>query len=205
MATQYGTSPDLPDAGWPGPQAQGAGRGAASLGYLLAKVARGDREAFASIYDQAAGPVYSLLRRMTGDPSHSEDLTGEVLTEVWRTAPLFSPSAGSGMGWIMAIARRHAVGHVRAARAAASASGGQRPEAPGIVKELAEQAGVSPRGKQIPGGPPPQPEAQRQALLLIYYGGYTGDQVAGFLGVLPVTVSAWIRAGLTQLGSDPEW
>jgi RNA polymerase sigma-70 factor, ECF subfamily len=142
---------------------------------------------------------------MTGDPSHSEDMTGQVLIEVWRTAPLFSPSAGSGMGWIMAIARRHAVGHVRAARAAARASGGQRPEASGIIKELAEQAGVSPRGKQIPGGPAPQPEAQRQALLLIYYGGYTEDQVAGFLGVLPVTVSAWIRAGLTQLGSGPEW
>src|ERR1700677_4855977 len=102
---------------WPGPRAPGAGWGAASPGYLLAQVARGDRAAFASIYDQAAGPVYSLLRRMTGDPSHSEDMTGEVLTEVWRAAPLFSPPAGGGMGWMMAIARRHAVGQVRAALA----------------------------------------------------------------------------------------
>jgi RNA polymerase sigma-70 factor (ECF subfamily) len=205
MATQYGKSPNPADKGWPSTQPHGAERDVASLDYLLAQAARGDRAAFASIYDQAAGPVYSLLRRMTGDPSRSQDMTGEVLTEVWRTASLFSPSAGSGLSWIAAIARRHAVGQVRAARAAASASGFKQPEVSGIIKELAEQAGVSGRAKPARGGLAPQPEAQHQALLLIYYGGYTEDQVAGFLGVPPVTVSAWIRAGLTQLSSCPEW
>src|SRR6201999_1068727 len=82
---------------------------------LLARVARGDADALAAVYDQVADPVYGLVRRIIKDEARSGQVTEEILLEVWRTASQFNPSAGSGLAWVIAIAQRHAV---RAARPA---------------------------------------------------------------------------------------
>jgi RNA polymerase sigma-70 factor, ECF subfamily len=198
---------------WPKGHPRDSGRASvAAVDHLMARVAGGDHEAFAALYDHVAGTVHGLVRRMVGDQARSQDVTRDVLTEVWRTAPLFSPSAGSGMSWIMAIARRRAVGHVRAVRAAATVGqgkgagqGARRPQLSQIVDEVAERAGISPGGKPAPGGPAPLPEPQRQALLLVYHGGYTQSQVADLIGVPGDTVSAWIHDGLPRLQGRADW
>jgi RNA polymerase sigma-70 factor (ECF subfamily) len=86
---------------------------------LLARVARGDADALAVVYDQVADPVYGLVHRTVKDEARSEQVAEEVLLEVWRTASRFNPSAGSGLAWVIAIAQRHAV---RAARSPAGVS-----------------------------------------------------------------------------------
>lgn len=86
---------------------------------LLAQVARGDEQAFASAYDQLAGPVYRLIRRVVRNPAQSEEVAQEVLLEVWRTASRFDPAKGSAATWVMTIAHRRAVDRVRSATAAA--------------------------------------------------------------------------------------
>lgn len=157
----------------------------AAIELLLAQVAHGDSDAFAALYDQVAGTVYSLVHGMVGDRVRSEHVTADVLTEVWRTASEFDPAAGSGMSWIVAIARRRAVGHVQALRATDNG----RASLAQVIKEVAEQAGVS----------ADQPDPQRQALLLILHGGYSQGQVADLLVVPPGTVSAWLRDQLPRL------
>jgi hypothetical protein len=59
---------------------------AVSVDGLLARVAHGDAEAFAAIYDQVADAVHGLMRRIVGDQSRAEQLTAEALVEVWRSA-----------------------------------------------------------------------------------------------------------------------
>ena len=83
--------------------------GAVSVDGLLARVARGDAEAFAGVYDQVADEVHGLVRRIVGDKAKAEQLTAEALVEVWRSASRFSPAEGSGTDWVMAVARRRAM------------------------------------------------------------------------------------------------
>jgi RNA polymerase sigma-70 factor (ECF subfamily) len=206
MAAKHDEGSNSSDMGWPHEESRSDGRDrAAAVDHLLPQIAHGDQEAFASVYDYVAGTVYGLVRRMVEDPARSESLTRDVLTEVWRTASLFRPSAGSGMSWIMAITRRHVIAYVRTARPAAGSGVSWRPHLSQVVNDVAEQAGVSPRGEPTADGLAQLPEPQRQALLLAYYGGYTRDQVAEFLVVPPGTVSAWIRDGLPRLRGRAEW
>jgi len=175
---------------------------------LLGRVARGDRDAFAAVYDQVAGPVYGLVHRMVSDPARAERVTAEVLTEVWRTAPKFSQSDGSGTSWIMTIARRRAVGHLRTARKPAGRRA-RRPDLARIVEDISERAGLNRPGNPDAGLPDEAaglaalPESQRQALVLVCYGGYGQGQAAALLGVPAGTVAGWIREGLPLLAARP--
>lgn len=58
---------------------------------LLVRVARGDQDAFAGVYDAVSGPVLGLVRSVLRDPAQSEEVAQEVLVEVWRTAPVSGP------------------------------------------------------------------------------------------------------------------
>jgi len=194
MSVRQNTGPAAP--GWPDTPG--------GVDRLLGRVARGDRDAFAAVYDQVAGSVYGLVHRMVGDPARAERVTGEVLTEVWRTAAEFSPANGSGISWIMTIARRRTVGHLRTARKPAGRRA-RRPDLARLVEDISERAGLGRPGNPDAGLPDEAaglaalPEPQRQALVLVCYGGYGQGQAAALLGVPDGTVAGWIRDGLPLL------
>jgi len=163
--------------------------GAVSVDGLLARVARGDAEAFAGVYDQVADEVHGLVRRIVGDKAKAEQVTAEALVEVWRSASRFSPAEGSGTDWVMAVARRRAMSHAGAAgdgRTAGLWPSGAAAAAPEGA------AGSPPAGRCLASMPGPRREA-----LLLAYGGYTWRQLADLAGV----PAERLREGLPGLGS----
>src|SRR4051812_16099519 len=51
---------------------------------LLRQVAAGDETAFSALYDLVAGPVLGLATRVLRSHAQAEEVTQEVLVEVWR-------------------------------------------------------------------------------------------------------------------------
>src|SRR5690349_5768436 len=84
---------------------------------LMARVARGDQDAFASLYDVVAGPVLGIVRRVLRDRAQSEEVAQEVLVEVWRTAARYRPEKGSVMNWVLTLTHQRAVDRVRSVEA----------------------------------------------------------------------------------------
>ena len=193
METQRNTGPTPPDPAWPSTHS------IATVDHLLRRVARGDHDAFAAVYRQVAAPVYGLVHLIVGDPARAEQVTGDVLTEVWRTAPAFSPADGTGLSWIMTIARRRAAGHVRPGRGRAA----RGPRLDQLINDISERAGLNRRGDPAAARLAALPEPQRQALVLACYGGYAQAEIAGLLAVPASTVAAWIRDGLPAVASGP--
>ena len=76
-------------------------------------VARGDAGAFDAVYDQVAASVFGIVRRVIRDPAQSEEVTQDVLLEVWRNAAKFDQERGSATAWVMTLAHRRAVDRVR--------------------------------------------------------------------------------------------
>ena len=168
------------------------------LAGLLAKVARGDEAAFAGVYDHFAGVVYGLVRRVVRDPAQSEEVTQEVLLEVWRTASRFDPSLGSARSWLMTLAHRRAVDRVRSAQATAKREARAAVTAADydVVVEEVETRLDAQRVRRCLDS---LTELQRESVTLAYYGGYTYREVAALLGVAVGTVKTRMRDGLIRL------
>ena len=95
-----------------------AKRADADLDTLLTHVAKGDQAAFEALYDRLAASVYGLIRKVLRNPSQAEEVTQEVLLEVWRTASRFDRTRGGAATWVLTIAHRRAIDRVRAEEAA---------------------------------------------------------------------------------------
>lgn len=168
------------------------------LAPLLARVARGDQAAFATVYDHAAAQVFGLVRRVVRDPAQSEEVTQEVMLEVWRTASRFDPHRGSAMTWLMTMAHRRAVDRVRSGLAAAQ----REARAAVAVTDydvVAEEVETRLDAQRVRRCLDSLTELQRESVTLAYYGGYTYREVAGLLGVAVGTVKTRMRDGLIRL------
>jgi RNA polymerase sigma-70 factor, ECF subfamily len=168
------------------------------LAGLLAKVARGDEAAFAGVYDRFAALVYGIVRRVLRDPAQSEEVTQEVLLEVWRSASRFDPGEGSARSWLMTLAHRRAIDRVRSAEASAQREARAAMAAPDydIVAEEVETRLDAQRVRRCLDA---LTDLQRESVTLAYYGGYTYREVAALLGVAVGTVKTRMRDGLIRL------
>jgi RNA polymerase sigma-70 factor (ECF subfamily) len=168
------------------------------LAALLAKVARGDEAAFAAVYDGFAALVFGLVRRVVRDPAQSEEVTQEVLLEVWRTASRFDPGEGSARTWLMTLAHRRAVDRVRSAQASA-----QREIRAAVAATdydvVVEEVEARLDAQRVRRCLESLTDLQRESVTLAYYGGYTYREVAGLLGVAVGTVKTRMRDGLIRL------
>jgi len=168
------------------------------LDSVMYRVAAGDQDAFAILYDAIAPRAYGLIRRIVRDPALAEEVTQDALVEVWRTAYRFDKERGSAVGWILAIAHHRAVDRVRAEEAAADRerrAGTASVPFDEVIAEVTarlEQHAVRRCLRALTA-------IQREAILLAYYGGLTYRDVAERLGAALPTIKTRMRDGLIRL------
>ncbi|GED96301.1 ECF RNA polymerase sigma factor SigK [Gordonia crocea] len=172
----------------------------AELDDLLARVADGDRSAFAELYDQTSSRVYGMILRVLRDQGYSEEVTQEVYLQVWREAGAFRSSQGSAMSWLLTIAHRRAVDRVRSERSATARDTryGIR-ELVEVTESVEEDVLLRDAGRQTRRCIETLTDRQAEAVSLAYYEGLTYREVATTLSVALPTVKSRIRDGLMRL------
>ncbi|MCC8243393.1 ECF RNA polymerase sigma factor SigK [Saccharothrix luteola] len=174
--------------------------GDASAEELLCLVARGDDQAFERLYDLLAGKVLSLVRRILRDHAQSEEVTQEVLVEVWRTAARYDPERGSASAWVMTMAHRRAVDRVRSAQAATRREDvAARRDVETPFDAVSEQVAARIEQRQVRRCLSALTDLQRESILLGYFQGYTYPETASVLGIPLGTVKTRMRDGLIRL------
>lgn len=184
----------------PTPLHAGGGVPPSSAESLLQSTARGDEEAFGRLYDLLAPSAYGVIRRVLRDAMQAEEVTQEVLVEVWRTASRYDASRGSVTTWVLTIAHRRAVDRVRTEQASTdrerrAAFDDRRPTYDVVVEEVSERL----EHEQVRRCLSSLSALQREAVTLAYYAGYTYREVAGLLDANLATVKTRMRDGLARL------
>lgn len=166
----------------------------------LSRAARGDEAAFAGFYDLVVDRVFGLVRSVLRDPARSEEVTQEVMLELWRTAPRYSPERGSAVTWALTIAHRRAVDRVRSEVASRERDHKVAVrDATGPAPDIADHVGDRLEQERVRRALDELTESQRQSVELAFLGGYSHSEVAAMLGLPLGTVKTRIRDGLIRL------
>lgn len=167
---------------------------------LLARVAGGDQDAFSGVYDALSATVMGLTCRILRDTAQAEEVTQDVMIEVWRTADRYDPRRGTAKAWVLTLAHRRAVDRVRAVQASAD-----REQRTGVLgperdfDEVAEVVEDRDEQRRLYRCLAALARQQRVPLVLAYYRGLTYVEVAEALSTPEGTVKSRMRAGLRQL------
>ncbi|WP_295821884.1 ECF RNA polymerase sigma factor SigK [uncultured Microbacterium sp.] len=170
------------------------------VGALLQRVATGDRNAFAELYDSLSARAFGLIVRVLVDRSQSEEVLQEVFLEIWQSAGRFTPNRGQGRSWVLTIAHRRAVDRVRSSQSSVDRDvrAGFR-DMDVAYDAVSEKVELKMEGRRVVDALAALPDAQKEALTLAYFGGYSQSEIATLVGAPLGTVKTRMRDGLSRL------
>lgn len=168
----------------------------------IRRVANGDANALAELYDRHARAIFSLALRIVEDQAEAEDIVQEVFSQAWSQASRYDVARGAVGAWLLTIARSRAIDRVRARRS--------RPESGGVDSRMLGVLADPGAGQDVELLTAEQierlraalarlPLLQRTAIELAYYEGLTQAEIAERLEQPLGTVKTRIRLALLKL------
>jgi len=170
---------------------------ACALEDLLVRTASGDELAFRSLYERTAGRLFAVCLRIARHRRVAENVLWETYVRIRQCGHEFDPVPGSGLAWMIAIARKHALDVIQlqiredrppdkltleAANATAFAEIEAKFELSAFGRCLRELNNI-----------------ERHAIILAYRDGLKYNQLAMLLGVSAESVKTSVVGGLTRL------
>jgi RNA polymerase sigma-70 factor (ECF subfamily) len=168
---------------------------------LVGRVVEGDGGALEALYGRYGRPCYSLARRILADEQLAQDVVQEVFLTVWRDAGRFDAGRGGFSSWLLSMTHHKAVDAVRREenqrkrRTGAEVLEAREADGPQVDDEVWTVL----RGERVRDALALLPVAQREALVLAYFGGYTQREIAGLTSTPLGTVKTRMLAGMRRL------
>jgi RNA polymerase sigma-70 factor, ECF subfamily len=163
-----------------------------------------DPAIFGRLYDEHGRGAYAAALRILGDSALAQDVTQDIFLKLWRNPRRFDAGRGPIGPYLRLMARSRALDVWRSRQAAGRAvervgvEAPPEPDAPDVLAARdAEREIVRAALRRLP-------PAQREALVLAYWGGLTADEVAVRVGVPLGTAKSRIRLGLSKLRAEME-
>jgi RNA polymerase sigma factor (sigma-70 family) len=170
-------------------------------GQLVELVAGNDADALEALYDRYGKVAYSLARRILADATLAQDVVQEVFLSLWRNAGRFDAGRGTVATYLLSMTHHRAVDAVRREENLRRwrTSDEVLEFAPDPGSGVEDEVEASERRAQVRAALAELPPAQREALALAYFGGYTQREVASLVGVPLGTVKTRMAAGMRKL------
>jgi len=103
---------------------------------MAASLARGEESTIREIEREYRPMLLGYLTALLRDGAAAEDVTQQVMLEVWQRRASFDPGRSSMSSWMMMIARSRAIDHARRRR--------PEPHEPAVTAALADRADAEP-------------------------------------------------------------
>ncbi len=166
----------------------------------LAACARGERAALRRVYEQEAARLLGVALRIVRRRDLADEVLHDAFLQIMQRSSTYSPSKGSGRGWIYTIVRHGAINKLRD-------SANEVPADSAWLSSLPDDERVDPLQQVMQASESAAlrrclerlDESKRRSILLAFVEGLTHDEIAGRLDAPLGTIKAWIRRGLLSL------
>lgn len=169
---------------------------------LVVAIGRFREDALAEAYRRHGGAVYGLARRVVRDTGMAEEIVQEIFVRLWSDPDRFDPGRGSLRSWLLSQAHGRSIDRLRSegARRQREERDAQRTASAGYdLEREALDLVVAERVSEVMQA---LPAAEREALELAYFDGYTYREVAALLDTPEGTIKSRIRSGLKRLRTE---
>jgi RNA polymerase sigma-70 factor (ECF subfamily) len=162
---------------------------------LVARMATGDRAAFAEIYDRHAPMLMSFAKKMLGSTDEAADLLHDVFLEAWEQASSYDAARATVRAWLIVRLRSRAIDRLTSARARRTV----RLESPDARTKASTDAMGTPELLGVRHALGRVAPDVREVLELTYFFGLTASEIAARLDVPIGTVKSRRARGLQLL------
>lgn len=171
---------------------------------LIRRMAGGDRDALAELYDKLARPLYATARHILNDAAEAEDVVHDVFLTLWENASNFDSARGAAFSWAVTLTRNRSIDRLRSRSNRARLLGNSVPSDLGYDAEGGfiggdDLAQLGDRAAAVRSAVAELPADQKKALELAFFSGLTQKEIAEKLSEPIGTVKARIRRGLIKL------
>jgi len=167
---------------------------------LMEEIKAGSQEAFARLYGRYCDRAYRVARAVSVDDARAEESVQEGFLAVWRSRDTYRPDHATAGPWLLTVIRHRAIDVGRR-----NATNRSQPVDDDVLEgrasgeDVAGDAAVRADARDIRAFLTHLPEAQREVIVLAFYGQLTHMEIAGQLGVPVGTVKGRMRLGLHKL------
>ncbi len=170
---------------------------------LMQRIQADDIRAFEELYDRYSAQAFGVARGICGSSHRAQEAVQDGFLAVWRSRSSFDPARGSARPWLFTVIRHRSFDLMRRIHR----DDGPREYddmlgyllAPDSVKEDAEQHDEADR---VRSSLLELPVAQREVIVLAYFGGLTHTEIAARLQLPAGTVKGRMRIGLQKIRAD---
>ncbi len=171
---------------------------------LVQQINQGDDQAFAIFYDRFAPGLFSMIYAILHDQKEAEDVLQEAFIQMWKRTSTYDGTRSSLFTWSVMIARHKAIDRLRSRQRQSRLADAvaQEPEdttTSGLNEGADQLLARSDDGDRVRAALAQLGDAQREALDLAFFGGFTQTEISEKLGAPLGTVKARIRRGLMAL------
>ena len=171
---------------------------------VIARVGKGDSQAFAELYEQSSSLLFTLALRILNNRDEAAELLQDVYVEVWRKAGNFDQNRGSPMAWLITLTRSRAIDRVRASASRGRTRTDSLEDNPveqiqSDLPDPLENRSMEELRTLVGDALTDLPAAQQEALQLSFYDGLTHAEIAAKLEKPIGTIKTRIKLGMNKL------
>jgi RNA polymerase sigma factor (sigma-70 family) len=169
---------------------------------LIMRISHRDEDALKLVYERYERPIYTFAYRIVKDAMLAEEVVQELFMRIWNSAEKYDAEQGKLSSWMFTLTRNIAIDWLRRKQSRTShqvIDADQMNQKPDLANDTAQVVEAMIIGDQVRDAMLQLSADQQQVVEMIYYGGYTQQEVSLRCNIPLGTVKSRVRLAMRTL------